>query len=83
MTNLPDIKRRMLLISIILLFLIFTSYNFGAFFVNLKYNEVSTMNSEIQEVIDAVDNETLKMKLTNINEEIKFINAFCFEGDLK
>lgn len=71
--------RRILLISIILIFLIFASYNIGVSVVHHKYNQASEVNTDIQKAIELSDNPEVIDILTTVNEEILFINAFCFD----
>lgn len=80
-----DNRNKILMIIVIAIFILFASYNFGAYFTHTKYNKASTINEELAEVMELVkDNPEALAKLETINEDIKFINAFCFdEGDLE
>ena len=79
-------NKRILLVSIILIFLLFASYNIGVATIHYKYHEVTDANIQLEKIItdlknNTINNEQLISQLKEINEEIYFINAFCFNNN--
>ena len=77
------VKNMILLFSIILIFLIFSSYNISMWLVHHNYNKATSLNKDIEEVIELVSNNTEAVqKLKDINSEVAFMNAFCFNKEI-
>lgn len=83
-------KNKFLLISVILIFMIFASYNFGAFFVHAKYNKASVLNEDIDDLLQSIyDSELgpamlnqspeIYEKIIDINETVSFMNGYFFD----
>lgn len=66
-----------------LIFLILASYNIGNYLVGVRYNEASSINNDIEEVMELVkDNNDVYSKLDAINSDVRFLNAFCLGEEL-
>jgi len=75
--------RRLLTVSVVLIFLIFATYNMSTWLIHKNYTKTSDLNDDILSVMETLDpNSAEYKKLSEINSEIMFINAFCFNGDI-
>ena len=73
----------LLLFSVVLIFLIFASYNISMYLVHHNYNKATSLNNDIDDVIELVnDNPEAVQKLKDINAEVAFMNAFCFNKEI-
>lgn len=79
------IMKPILTIIIILIFLLFTSFNISTHIVNTKYNKISGINSEISNLRDMVEKGENKEKIieeiNSVDKQIRFMNSLCFEED--
>lgn len=73
--------KKLLLATICLLFLILCSWNIASYIVHAKYYQSNEINGEMESIMQLIkDNPEAYSRLETVNEDIKFINAFCFEG---
>ncbi|MCM2325358.1 MAG: hypothetical protein NDI94_02755 [Candidatus Woesearchaeota archaeon] len=72
--------KRVLLAVVVLIFLLFTSYNISSYIVAKRYQKSSYLNLEIAELKEMVkNNQTLYEKLDKIDRDVQFLNAMCFK----
>lgn len=72
-------KNKILLILIVFLFLITSSFEIARFIVDYKYNKASGLTFQLDEIINTTTDNNTKEQLILLNEEIKFINEGCFK----
>ena len=74
---------RILLVIIMLIFLLFTSYNISNYLVNTKYNRISGINNEITDLKRMIANNEniteLFFQADRIDKQVQFMNSLCFE----
>lgn len=73
-------NRKILLIMVILIFLLFSSWNFSNFIIDKRYNKASGVTDEIASLKEKHqgDTETYE-KLTDIEESVSFLQGACLE----
>lgn len=85
-----ETKKRLLLISVMLIFMLFASYNIGAYMVHQKYNKASVLNEDISELLQMIHdsdlgselverNPEIYFKILDINDTVSFLNGYCFD----
>lgn len=75
----PEIKRMLLVTSVILIFLIALSYNFASFLVHVKYNDATMISDELLDIAEDTQDPMLKERIMQVHDEVVFITDFCVE----
>lgn len=70
-------KNKIKLVFIILLFLLFTSWNFSNWLVDTKYRRNSLVSEQIEELKESYPDDK---RINLLYEDITFLNSVCFRG---
>ena len=72
-------NNKIMLSTIVLIFLLLTAFNFGEWYADYKYKKASGITMRLDKVMYEVQsNQTIYKELYSIREDIQFINGVCF-----
>jgi hypothetical protein len=70
--------KKLKLTLIILLFLIFTSWNIAMFSIDMQYQSSDSLSEDLEVLEEKYPNDK---DIKNLREKVEFINSVCFGGE--